>query len=162
VLDLLASLVDKSLVVMEERAGEVRYRMLETIRQYAQEQLGPEERVTAMRRMRDYFAAFVQDLRFEQFKKDGVWWLARAETEFDNLRCVLDFCLEDRPSLQHGFKIAGYLNHFWEVRGFASEGRHWLECLLEADREKRPTLERFEAVSIAGMLARGHGDYPVA
>src|SRR5579871_5611733 len=164
VLDLLASLVDKSLAVKEEQSGTVRYRMLETIRQYSQEQLEQEAtaRIETMQRMRDYFTSFVEELYNRQFKADGAHWMAQAKLEIDNLRAVLDYCTQDASSLPQGLQIAGMLRLFWQIRGFVSEGRQRLERLFEADQLKQPSRQRFDAVSAACNLARAQGDFASA
>jgi predicted ATPase/DNA-binding SARP family transcriptional activator len=164
VLDRLTSLVDKSLVVMEQRHGEARYRMLETIRQYAAGRLSlqPDEPTAMMRRMRDYWAAFGRDLWHQQNRSDGARWIAVTEMEWDNLRAVLSFCAQDPPSITAGLVLASHLCHFCELRGYISEGRGWLETLLTSDVERAPTRERFAALSGVSGLCGDQADYKAA
>jgi predicted ATPase/class 3 adenylate cyclase len=94
VFDLLAQLVDKSLVVAEERHGATRYRMLETIRQYAQERL--EESVDAedaRRRHAAYFVDLVEDVSPHLYGPDQLVWFDRLWEELDNLRGAMAWLL---------------------------------------------------------------------
>ncbi|HLK60824.1 MAG TPA: tetratricopeptide repeat protein [Chthonomonadaceae bacterium] len=164
VLDLLTSLVDKSLVVIEEQSGEVRYRMLETIRQFAQEQWDPEgtERIEVMRKLCNHYSAFSSNFYQNRRKADGADWLRRAGIELENLRTVLDFCTQDAPSWLQGLRIGANLGYFWDVCGLFSEGRRHLESFLASPQEQKPIPERFGALNTLGFLAREQGDYIAA
>src|SRR5207253_2107989 len=96
VLDLLTALVDKSLVVYEEQEEEGRYRLLETIRQYARERL--EERGETGRwrsRHRDFFLALAEEAEPKLSGPEQAVWLARLETEYENLRSALEQSLAE-------------------------------------------------------------------
>jgi tetratricopeptide (TPR) repeat protein len=138
--------------------------MLETIRQYASGQLERQasDRAMMMRRMRDYWSAFGMELVQQQNRADGARWLAMAQTEWDNLRAVLSFCVEDPPSRRQGLQLASNLCVFCEVRGYIAEGRDWLERLLESEQDPEPTRERFAALCSAGVLSRNQADYMAA
>ena len=130
VLDLLSSLVDKSLVMVEEREGEVRYRMLETIGQYGMEKLeGSGEAEMTRERHAMYYLALAGEAEPELLGVHQEAWLGRLEEEHDNLRAVLDWALENGEA-DLGLRIAGVLGAFWLVRGRLSEGRRWLEAAL--------------------------------
>ena len=95
-LDLLTSLCDKSLVVAEQSASVSRYRLLETVRQYAEERLlerGSDG--TVRRRHRDYFMALVEEAAPELQGADQANWLERIEVEHDNLRTALNWSLDN-------------------------------------------------------------------
>src|SRR5262249_21918057 len=129
ILDLLASLTDKSLVRFEEQEGQAegRYHLLEMVRQYAAERLqasGETEQVKA--RHRDYFLALAEEAEPQLKGAAQGMWLARLETECENLRAALAWFGAEEDSAQVGLRLAGALWRFWEVRGQYSEGRAYL------------------------------------
>jgi predicted ATPase/DNA-binding SARP family transcriptional activator len=139
VLETLARLADKSLIEVDEPmdAGEARFRVLETIRQYAREKLleaGEAEQV------RDRHLAFFLDFAEEAEPKlrgpEQLAWLGRVEREHDNLRTALGWALE-RDKGESALRLAGALAYFWELRGYLSEGHKWLnDALALAERER--------------------------
>jgi non-specific serine/threonine protein kinase len=160
VLDLLASLVDKSLVVLGDREGEPRYRLLETVRQYAREKLDAAddgEHESVRRRHAAYFLALAEAA--EPQLREGpeqLVWFARLETEHDNLRAALDWAAEQDATT--GLRLAGALAWFWYIRGYFGEGRRWLERFLNAGADGPPSVRAkalHGAVTIATMLADG-------
>ncbi len=139
VLDTLAHLADKSLVVVEEHveAVEGRYRLLETIRQYARDKVleaGEAEQVRD--RHLDYFLRFAEEAEPKLRGAEQVAWLNRVETEHDNLRAALTWSLESGKS-ESALRLAGALGYFWQLRGSLSESIRWLEdALALAEREQ--------------------------
>jgi predicted ATPase len=132
VLDGVASLVDKSLVRHTSGADdEPRYMMLETVREYGLEQLAAagEEPATRARHVA-YYAALVQQVAPHFLKAEQLIWLARIDDELDNLRAVLQWLLEN-DERERGQLLAGSLWFFWSVHSRVSEGRDWLERLLD-------------------------------
>jgi len=123
VLDVLSGLVDKSLVVAEATEGSgVRYRMLEPIRQYAQEKLeesGEAEEVR--RRHASFFLTLAEEAEPRLRGPEDMEWLERLEAEHDNLRAALSWALE-RGEAEPGIRLAGALWRFWEARGYYGEG----------------------------------------
>ena len=131
VLEFLSQLVDKSLVMVEEREGEVRYRLLETVRQYGMEKLeGSGEAEMVLERHARYFLALAEEAESELMGTHQEAWLGRLEAEHDNLRAVLARALENGEA-DLGLRVAGVLGGFWLVRGRLSEGRRWLEAALQ-------------------------------
>jgi predicted ATPase len=132
VLDGLASLVDKSLVQeVEGTDGEPRFFMLETIREYAREQLvesGEAERLH--RRHAQAFLTLAERAEPALRGPDQLAWLDRLEMEHDNLRAALAR-IQAAGSGEAGLRLTVALLWFWYVRGYASEGRRWLESALE-------------------------------
>jgi hypothetical protein len=128
VFDLLSRLVDKSLVVAEATGdGGLRYRMLEPIRQYAQEKLeerGEAEEVN--RRHASLFLALAEDAESKLQGPEDVEWLERLEVEHDNMRAALSWARE-RGEDEVALRLAGALGWFWESHGHYSEGRRWLQ-----------------------------------
>jgi predicted ATPase/DNA-binding SARP family transcriptional activator len=164
VLDLLASLVDKSLVVFQEqeRVGG-RYRLLDMVRQYAAESLrasGGLERIRA--RHRDWFLALAENAEPQLQGAEQGEWLARLESDHENLRAALAWCREEQDGAEAGLKLAGALWRFWEVRGYYSEGRDYLTAMLSRAESGERTKLRARALNGAGVLASNQGDYPAA
>ena len=141
VLDLLIHLVDKSLVTVEEETEEARYRLPETIRQYARDKLyGSGEAEQIRDRHLHYFLHFAETAEPKLRSGEQLEWLERVEAEFDNLRTALAWSLESRKS-GHGLLLAGALAYFWELRG-SREGIKWLdEALTLSAREQKGTIE---------------------
>jgi non-specific serine/threonine protein kinase len=163
VLDGLDGLVSKSLVQPDERnVGQQRYRLLEIVRQYAAERLDAagEEAVVQDRRL-----AFVLALAAEAVPRlrgpAQAWWLDRLEAEHDNLRAALRWTLHQRGNWTSGVRLAEMLWHFWQVRGYISEGRGWLEVALKAGPETSSTV-RGNVLYGDGVLARLQGAYEQA
>lgn len=130
-LGLLSALVDKSLVVAETlQAGEARYRLLETIRQYAREKLAASADWTPAH---DHYLACYLRLSEEVAPKlrqqQQQLWFNWLETENDNIRAALAWALESER-IESGLRIAVALFQFWTVRGNWQEGLAWFERLL--------------------------------
>ena len=164
VLDLLSGLVRKSLVAVEERGAEDRYRLSETIRQYAAEKLSdPGESAAVRDRHRDWCLGLVGSLEAGGFVgSDCGVLLDQMEVEHDNLRAALAWCLETNPGA--GLRLAAGqaprqwagVWALWLLRGYPTEGRRWLHDLLDAAPERTPT--RSVALTAASWLAVDQGD----
>jgi non-specific serine/threonine protein kinase len=162
VLDLLTSLVDKSLIVTEERNGGTRYRLLETVRQYAQDRLRESGEETRWQEQHlTHFLALVEEAEPQLAGADQLAWLDRLETEHDNLRSALAWSSATGGNVTGGIHLAGALWRFWNVRGYFAEGRGWLGGLLGAASGGQ-VAARAKALHAAGVMARQQGDYPVA
>jgi non-specific serine/threonine protein kinase len=162
VLDLLASLCDKSLVLVDENDGSYRYRLLETVRQYARERLltsGGGESVRA--RHRDFFLALAEETHAKLKGPEQAMWLRRLEAEHENLRASLEWSLVD-AGLNAGLRLCGALQYFWIMRGHFSEGRRWCDRVLASSRDAERTAERANALSAAGLLAYRQDDFAAA
>jgi non-specific serine/threonine protein kinase len=152
ILDLLASLVNKSLITSDGGGDEIRYRMLETIRQYAREKLEAlgEPAELQNRHLRFFLEASTEaENRFRS--ESQLTWLDWAETEHDNLRAALDWALHCQNPLD-ALELAGSLALFWYFRGYRSEGREWLERALAAAGSPGPD-ERSPELSAALVKA---------
>jgi tetratricopeptide (TPR) repeat protein len=159
VLDLLDGLVDRSLVVMEERAGRTRYRFLETVRQYAAGRLAQEERKVLGERHARYYAQLAARAEAAWWTSDGERWLARLEEELDNLRAALRWLLDNDP--EAAARLCGEMARYWYVRCSFAEGRRWTEAALARIR-RHSTVARVAALRGAGVLAREQADYAYA
>ncbi len=130
ILDLLARLVDKSLVFTEEFNGEIRYHRLETIRQYSREKFFETDEVEEIKdRHLEFFVQF-SELTDENLKgRDQILWQNRMSAEQDNLRVALEWGLSRNP--ESALRIAGAANLFWTAGGYSAEGFRWTQKALE-------------------------------
>jgi predicted ATPase len=140
VIDLLTSLTDKSLVVSEEHAGGLRYRMLETIREYARERLrqaGEDEE--ARRRYMDWVVTFVESARGEILGPHPDAAQDRLEPELGNIRDALGWARTSASPPGMYLRLAAVLWPFWDMRGYVPEGRvHLLAALERPDLPDSP------------------------
>ncbi len=160
-LDLVASLIDKSLLQAEELpGGEVRYGMLETIREYALEQLaGSGEEAAVRQRHADWCLAFAERAGMETAGSDRARWLDRQDAEMANMRAALAW-LSDTERVEQALRLAGALARFWEVHGLWAEGRQWLENLLQRTTSHAgPAALRAAAIGGLGTLASRMRDF---
>jgi predicted ATPase/DNA-binding CsgD family transcriptional regulator len=140
VLDALGRLVDKSLVVTEERDGEARYRLLETIRQYAADRLTEAGEAAATRdRHLAWFLAFAEALEPE-LERDPDAWRARLERDHDNLRAALDRGLA-APDPERGRRLAAALPWLWHLHRHGREGLEYLRRAIDRAPEDRSGLQ---------------------
>ena len=159
VLDLLGTLVDKSLVVAgATSSGALRYGILEPIRQYAKELLeqgGQAEVVQGQHGA--FFLALAEEAEPELAGTTQGVWAERLEAEHDNLREVLSWLLEHEEG-ETALLLGAALWRFWSVRGYLSEGTKWLERVLaEGDPAASPA--RVKALEGMGWLAQFQGEY---
>ena len=166
----LAALRDHSLIVAErEDANEdnpLRFRMLETIREFARDVLAEEQAdgaavTQAQARHAVFFTAFVEEAVPNLTGASQAYWLRRLQTEHENLRAVIDF-YERSHQINKALHLGGLLSGFWATRGYFSEGRQRLTSLLEnPDIDVRP-LVRARALSGLGKMAYLQSDYDTA
>jgi predicted ATPase/DNA-binding SARP family transcriptional activator/Tfp pilus assembly protein PilF len=170
ILDLLTQLLNKSLVLAERKHGqETRYRMLETIRQYANKNLweaGEGERLR--QRHLAYFVEFAERAEPNLRAIDMAIWLDRLEAELDNIRSALEYALES--DVEAELRLASALLWFWHIRGHTNEGIDWLEQGLSietAARSDQPlspnrAMLRGKALNVIGFLVHMMGMYEKA
>jgi predicted ATPase/DNA-binding SARP family transcriptional activator len=158
VLETVGALVDKSLLQQVEAVdGELRLEMLETIREFGQEQLELSGERTALRRRHaEYFAAFIEHADPHLRGPQTVQWLDRLEAEHDNLRAALAFSLETGDAAL-GLRFVGILVWFWWLHGHLREGRRWAEAVLAVSRDLKTRL-RVRALNGLGLLMYWLGD----
>jgi non-specific serine/threonine protein kinase len=151
VLDLVTGLLDKSILIREEQPCGVRYRLLDTIRQYGRERLDESgQRVTLRRRHRDYYRRLARQMETEWYSPSQLTWFNRMTPEGPNVRVALDFCLTEPGQAQAGMEIATALCAYWHSHGYLHESCRWFERLLTQDQELTPT--RAKALLIAAAL----------
>ena len=160
-LDTLAALVDKSLVRETDDAGGTRFSMLETIREYALEQLHESDEADTVRdRQADYYVALAEEAQ-EPLRGEGRrQWAARLDQEQDNVRAVLEWLLA-RSEPVRPLKIASTIWFYWMLRGQLTEGRRWLEQALECG-DPAPSALRMWSLATAGEFLRGQGEADAA
>ena len=164
-LPLLAALVDKSLLQAETRGeGEPRFQMLETIREYAWEHLAAGGEAPALRQAHArYFLAQAEAAESHLTGAERGVWLARLETEHDNLRAALAWSqTEAPPDDPSGLRLRWALSWFWYFRGYLSEGRAWLEGSLARGEPPQHPEEWARVLGTAGVLAYLQNDYATA
>ena len=161
VLDGVASMVDKSLTQqVEEAAGETRFVMLSTIREYALERLAASDDVAATRRSHAaYYLVLAEEGALEAAAHPE--WLDRFEVEHDNFRAALEYLIKTGDA-DWGLRLGTALFHFWETREYLTEGRSRIARLLALEEAAaRPKL-RSRLLFSAAVLAGEQGDYTSA
>ncbi|MGQ0569170.1 MAG: ATP-binding protein [Armatimonadota bacterium] len=162
ILDLLSELVDKSLVIVDEQAGEIRYRLLETVRQYGQERLLESGQDAPVRqRHRDWFLGLAERAEVELRGAAQSTWLKCLEVEHDNLRAALEWSQAEAGTGEAGLRLAAAMGRFWWMRGYLTEARGWLEGVLK-QRGDATSASRARALLEAGRLAWAQSDYTAA
>jgi predicted ATPase/DNA-binding CsgD family transcriptional regulator/class 3 adenylate cyclase len=140
VLGTVGRLVDKSLVVAEERGGEARYRLLETIRQFAADRLEEAGEASATRdRHLAHFLAFAEGIEPE-LQRDMDAWRTRLELEHGNLRAALDWGLA-APDPDRGRRLAATLPWLWHLHGQGPEGIDFLRRAVRRAPDDRSGLQ---------------------
>ncbi|HSH82056.1 MAG TPA: hypothetical protein VLA19_26310, partial [Herpetosiphonaceae bacterium] len=168
VLDVLSQLVNKSLVVVEpDQEAEARYRLLETIRQYARDKLLESGEGARVRdRHLGFYLVYAEAAQPRLRGPDMLAWLDRLDLEHDNLRAALAWAMECDPDA--GLRLAGALTDFWARRTYTTEGRRWLDEALDrvaalppVDGEARRArmLARAIALQGKGSVAFGQGKH---
>jgi predicted ATPase len=170
VLDILDSLVDRSLVLVDEVAQGLRYRLLETVREYAREKLEASGELTATRNQhRDWFLHLATQADAAARGPEQKAHLTQLSAEIDNLRAALAWCLEaagyprsgwrdpSGDAAEVGLRLADALYWLWIHYGYLTEGSQWLERALVSG-SGAPTSPRAHAFFRAAQLARHCGE----
>jgi non-specific serine/threonine protein kinase len=161
VLDLVAALVDKSILTLDEHGTVVRYRMLDTIREFGRERLHyTAEDASLRRRHRDWYSRLVLQAEAEWIGPRQTEWLTLFAREHPNIRAALEFSLAERHEAGVAVRMAAALHWYWFARGVLSEGRHWLDRALA--QQDGPTAGRGKALYTASRLAEVQDDLPAA
>jgi predicted ATPase/class 3 adenylate cyclase len=162
VFDVVASLVENSLLRQDEGpAGEPRFFMLETIREYALDRLERSGEGELLReRHAHYFVSLAEEAEPEILGADQILWLEWLEAERDNFRAALGWSLE-RGDTELALRLIGSLRRAWVARGYLSETRQWLEAAFERSAAVPPQVEA-KALYGLGRVALVEGDYDQA
>lgn len=161
ILDLLSALVNNSMLRRAETpSGEIRFQMLETIREFATEQLEAEPDAADVRaRHARHFLSLSIESEPHLVAAEQKEWLDRIDREHDNIRAALKWSIHV-GEIAAGQEAAGALWRFWHQRGHLAEGRRKLEHLLQVPGGADRTAQRFRALTGAGGLAYWQNDYP--
>lgn len=168
ILDLLSHIADKSLLTVQAEGGEARFRMLETIRQYAHERLSWRgAMVEARDRHLDYFLQLAERAELELQGADQVSWFNRLERELDNLRAATEWAMTPGARMDErtaaGLRLTTALLSFWDSRGYAHEGIERLNRLLaQAERLEMADPSCARALHALGALYWGRGRHAEA
>lgn len=129
ILGLMAQLVDKSLVQVEDGGAVARYRLLEPVRLFAADRLAANGEVeTVAARHADAFRALAEQAAEDLEGPQQIDWLQRLDRDQDNIRTALRRFAE-HDDAQSGLRMAVALSPFWSIRGHTGEGRRWLEAM---------------------------------
>jgi predicted ATPase/DNA-binding CsgD family transcriptional regulator len=165
--DLLQSLVDKSLILLDATsAGEPRFRLLETIREFGLEQLSKSGELDPVQAYHArYFLALArsEDDLWLLWERAEATWLDRLEADHDNLRAVLQWSLAVPDRTELGARLAIALALFWTIRGHLDSGRAWLDRMLaRADGYPVASSLHVKMLWSIALIARHQGDYGAA
>jgi predicted ATPase/DNA-binding CsgD family transcriptional regulator len=158
-LDRISSLVSKSLVVAETIGRtQARYRLLETIREYALEKLEEAGEITQLRDHHlDFFLSQAEEAAPKLQNAYQQLWLNWIESEIDNLRAALTWSLKS-GRIESGLRLATALARFWEIRGYVNEGLTWFKRFLVQSDERISLVVHANALAYASFLAMFLGD----
>jgi predicted ATPase/DNA-binding SARP family transcriptional activator len=155
ILDLLARLVDKSLVIVEQASatGETRYHLLETIRQYALEKLAGIGEAQAIRDQHlEFFIRLAEEAEPKIFSGEAGIWFSRLDKELDNLRAAMEWSTNSGRAVA-ALRIAGSLVYFWFVHGpLLSEWNDRIRQALSRPEGLERTLARAKALNGFGFM----------
>jgi predicted ATPase/DNA-binding SARP family transcriptional activator len=160
-INVLASLIDNSLVRRRQPEGVARLVMLETVRRYALDRLAERDDEHVRQRHAEWLVEVAETAEENLLAGgDPVPLLDELEREHDNIRAALAWALAT-PSGELALRLAASLRPYWEVRGHLNEGRRWLAEAIAAHEHAPPAL-RAKAVGVSGTLAFHSGDLSAA
>ncbi|WP_214414242.1 ATP-binding protein [Sphaerisporangium fuscum] len=161
IVDLLSSLVDKSILIPKHDRAVVRYRLLETIRDHGREKLEESGQAAMLRRRhRDHYRRLASETRARISSPEQMSWLALLDADHTNLRLALEYCYTEPGQTRIGLAMAADLMYHWINGVYLGEGRAWLERGLAIETE--PSDVRAHALWTDGILAIIQADIPSA
>ena len=161
-LDVLTALVDKSILIREESGTAVRFRILDTLREFGREKAQEAGELDDLaRRHADWYRGLAQDAETEWISDRQLDWIARLDREQPNIREALEFVLAEDTDPDAVLAFAAAVHPFWFARGLFGEGRRWLDRALNA-RPGVVSPVRVTALCRAGILAMVQGDIDAA
>jgi non-specific serine/threonine protein kinase len=161
VLGLMSALVNKSLVLADERDGRTRYQFMVTLLEYARKQLaGTIEQETVCRAHAEFVLTLAVEAESRLAGTQEKLWIHRLEAEYDNIRAALAWT--SRNDLTTGLQLAGAMGRFWFLRGYWAEARRWLLEMLQAADERGVQFSRVKVLNAIALMAQGQGDYASA
>ena len=167
VLNLLTQLINKSLVTVDDHNDETRYRLLETVRQYARDKLLESGEVTQIRNLHlEYFVKFAETAGPQIDSPEVFGWIPRLEAEYDNFRTAFEWSLDNH--IEYALRLVGEMAYFWFRHGHGAEGIQWAnDALARADQlpkladpaaARQLLLVHTKALQALSFLAYSQGD----
>ncbi|CCQ46126.1 bacterial regulatory s, luxR family protein [Pseudarthrobacter siccitolerans] len=158
ILEVVDSLVSKSILIAIVTPKSVRYQVLETIRQYGLERAQDAGEEAALRRRHlQYYLELSQSSAEEFWSQEQNIWISRLRVEHENIRAALTYCTARMESSDVlALQLVTALRFHWMVGGFVSEGRRWLDLVLAASTEH--DIEKCRALCVAAWMASVQGD----
>ncbi len=158
VIALLSGLAAKSLIIADQLDGAVRYRLLDTVRQYAREKLLESDEVEQLRdRHLNFFFKLVEEAERKFNGPEETLWFERLEREYENLRTALEWAMA-KSDVEVRLKFAANLRWFLFVRGYNREASAWLESALTGS-SNASAATRAKALQALGWSVNAQGDY---
>jgi non-specific serine/threonine protein kinase len=147
----------------------MRFRMLETLREFGQEQLSAEDRAALQRSHLGYFLALAgaaEAARNSPFQPLQIRWMERLEQDHDNLRAALRFSFglpipgfsDAASAAEAGLRLCRVLWQFWAFRGYLEEGQYWCQQALEKSKTASPGIRAGVYIGLA-FLAQNRADH---
>jgi predicted ATPase/class 3 adenylate cyclase len=159
-LDLLESLLAKNLLRQEQTVDEPRFTILETIREYAREQLEASGELNVIRdRCAAFFLALAEEAAHKLLGREQLEWLGRVDTELDQLRALFGWSRNGEIASEVGLRLAGALVMYWEFRGLTIEGYDWVTAMLAIPEASTRTVAKARALYSAAFLTAMRGDF---
>ncbi|MCG5213884.1 nSTAND1 domain-containing NTPase [Streptosporangium soli] len=157
IMDLVTGLVEKSVLLMQSNNAGVRYRLIDTLREYGVEWLDKLGQTDAIKeRHRDYYLELAQTGEHAWSGPRQVYWFVRMRQEHDNVRAALEYCLGHPAHKKVALRLLSSLWFMWVACGFAREGRVYLDRALAANTEA--SKERCKALWVLSYLCSAQGD----
>lgn len=158
-LDWIALLCDSSLVLAEERGGAMRFRMLETLREFGEQKLRMGDGVEhTLKQHCEWFLSLAENAERQLTGSEQASWLERLEQDHDNFRSALAWCEQQEKEAESGLRMAAALFRFWMVRGHFIEGRSHLTRTLGRMEQETPTEFHAKALNGLGAFTAMQGD----
>jgi len=156
ILDLLEGLINKSMVITEETQHGIRYRVLETMRQYANEKLIESGESDILRdKHLDHFLNFAETASTHLIRSEQLSWLKQLDADYENLRAAIEWAL-NKNSPESSLRLCAALGKYWHLRTYWLDGTHWLKRALTKTTQNATQAEnaaRVKALYADAMLA---------
>jgi predicted ATPase len=160
ILDLLTQLVDKSLVLADEWEGGYRYRLLQSVREYAAEKdltLAPSSREELRNKHRDWYLQAVEAAEPNLWGGYQAAWLERLDADRPNWLAALAWSIEQGDSVE-AVRLAAAVGRFWMLRGYFTEAGAWLERVLASASKDSEPAAYAKVLNASGSIAWSRGD----
>jgi tetratricopeptide (TPR) repeat protein len=159
VFDLLTALADKSLVVVEQEGGNSRFKLLETVRQYAREHLLSSGKAEAVRARHMSFYCLLAESAGDKIRSsDRLEWVQKLDRDFDNVRAAQDWSSENLENAEFELRFCIALRTYWDTQGLNAEGLARSMAALKTPAGKKRGLLRAQCLRVAAACLRLAGD----